>query len=165
MPHLKLMALDADDLTVLSAHLQDALLTVADLDYQFRNKRFLAVVKRFAWQAGGKRWLGLFGRPARYERRQSALRFERVLAVQSRNLPAANDTVLSLLAMTFVPAEPPAGAIVLTFSAGIEVRLTVECIEAELTDLGPVWATTQMPRHAAAEEGSANRDSSYDDAT
>jgi hypothetical protein len=56
--------------------------------------------------------------------------------------------VLSLLTLTFAPDDAPQGTITLTFAGGGAVRLTVECIEAALTDLGAAWATARKPEHA-----------------
>jgi hypothetical protein len=76
------------------------------------------------------------------------VRFERVNAVKCRNVHQDNkDAVLSLLAVDFVEGDPPAGAILLTFSGGATLRLDVECLEAEIADLGPAWATTLCPDH------------------
>ena len=55
--------------------------------------------------------------------------------------------VLSLLAIRFLPAEPPAGRIALVFSGGGQIELEVECIEAAVRDLGPAWATQCCPEH------------------
>jgi hypothetical protein len=63
--------------------------------------------------------------------------------------------VLSLLAVHFEPKEHPGGFITLTFSGGASIRLQVECIEAELTDLGPAWRARSRPQHPGDEPGGA----------
>ena len=70
-------------------------------------------------------------------------RFERVLACKCRHVdPAANkDGILTLLAVEFEETAPPAGVVTLFFAGGPVLRLEVECLEAELADLGPSWAT------------------------
>jgi hypothetical protein len=55
--------------------------------------------------------------------------------------------VLNLLAVAFVENDPPGGVVTLTFSGGAALRLEVECLEAELADLGPAWATEACPTH------------------
>jgi hypothetical protein len=55
--------------------------------------------------------------------------------------------VLNLLAVEFIPTDAPAGYVTLTFSGGAALRLDVECLEAELADLGPEWATAACPAH------------------
>ena len=53
MEQLKLAALDKQDLDVLSAHLQDSVLMVGDLQYLPGESRFLVTLNRFAWEKGG----------------------------------------------------------------------------------------------------------------
>jgi hypothetical protein len=68
----------------------------------------------------------------------AALRFDRVLSCKSRNIDlAAPDIALDLLGIEFHPGEAPSGSAVLIFSQGGALRLDVECLECELTDLGP----------------------------
>jgi hypothetical protein len=147
MTEAKLAALDADDLAVVSAHVQDAVVRVGDLAWSPAEKRFSLVMNRYAWEATGTR-----GGSDTGERRRAALQFDRVLAAKTsrirRDVP---DAVLALLAVTFEPAADPAaapsGAVVLTFAGGGAVRLEVECIEARLADLGGVWAARARPEH------------------
>jgi len=143
---LKLAALDAEDLAVISAHLQDAVLKVEDMMWLPREHRFAAVVNRFDWEHGRSR------RRGPWRRQRTGLSFERVMAAQvSRVRMTAGDAVLSILAIGFEPAEPPGGTVTLHFSGGAAVRLTVECIEARLADLGPAWKTASRPRHDVEE--------------
>jgi hypothetical protein len=148
MRDLKLIALDAEDLAVLSAHLQDAVLRMEDIAYLRKEKRFAAVANRFDWEDAARRE----GRRRAFTRRLSGLRFERVLDTKVAGLnPAAKGTVLSLLNVTFQASpepENPGGFVTLTFSGGGAIRLEVECIEAELTDLGAAWTTPRKPEHA-----------------
>ncbi len=156
MPELKLFAFDADDLGVISAHLQDALLKVGDIAFLPGERRFAALGNRFDWAdalQNGK------GGTAEYVRRRMALRFERVLAakVQSIDLQRKG-AVLSLLTIGFEPnpaPEDPGGHIVLRFADGGAIRLEVECIEAELQDLGPVWRAKSMPQHPEDDQAPA----------
>jgi Protein of unknown function (DUF2948) len=139
MAELKLIALDADDLAVLSAHLQDAVMQVADIAYLPKERRFAAVGNRFDWMTA----VG----PG-YARRRAAVRFERVLGAQVQAIDLKNKgTVLSLLALTFEPTAPPEGYVTLHFADGGAIRLHVECVEAELKDLGPVWRVDFKPQH------------------
>jgi hypothetical protein len=148
MQDLKLIALDAEDLAVLSAHLQDAVLRVGDIAYLKGDKRFAAIANRFDWDdAAGKRSI-----KAAFTRRRAGLRFERVLGAKISQIDLkSKDTVLSLLSIAFAPAneaEGPEGHITLSFSGGGAIRLEVECIEAELSDLGAAWSTRRKPQHA-----------------
>ena len=148
MAELKLVALDAEDLAVISAHVQDALFKVGDLAYMPRRRRFAAVGNRFDWADA----LGDgTGRSRDYVRRQTALRFERVLGAKLQGIdPGKKGQVLALLAIGFEPSEAPdgpGGFVTLNFADGPAIRLHVECIEAELKDLGPVWRAKSMPQH------------------
>jgi hypothetical protein len=138
---LKLVALDDEDLAVVSAHVQDAVLKVADLVYLPKENRFAIAMNRFIWEkAEGER--------RNYERCRTALVFDRVRSVRtSRIRRDQEDAVLELLAVHFDPTDAPAGFVDLVFAGGGVVRLDVECIEARLADLGVVWTTAAMPRH------------------
>lgn len=151
MEQLKLIALDEEDLAVVSSLLQDAVLRVADMTYVPGQKRFAAVLNRFDWekaaQKGGKD----------YRRRRTALRFDRVFGAQLKNVkPGPSERVLSLLAVRFEPAETPGGYVTLTFSGDASIQLQVECIEAELRDLGPEWRTRCKPEHPGDEPGAGS---------
>ena len=145
MPDLKLIALDADDLSIISAHLQDAVLKVSDIAYLPREKRFAALTNRFDWvEAMRDQKNG----PEELARRQTALRFERVLDAKVNGIDLTNKgSVLSLLAIGFEPTEEPEGDVMLLFAGGGAIKLHVECIEAELKDLGPVWQAKGKPQH------------------
>jgi len=146
--HLKLIALDEQDLEIVSSHLQDAVVRVADLAYVPSQKRFAAILNRFNWEKAAK------AANDTNERRRTALRFDRVLGAQIKSLKtSASDRVLSLLAVRFEPSEHPSGFVTLTFSGDASIRLHVECIEAELTDLGPAWRARSKPQHPGAEPG------------
>jgi hypothetical protein len=137
MDLVKLIALDNEDLTIISAHVQDAVVRVSDLNWLAQEGRFVMALRRFDWQA-----------PQTPRRRLSALHFGRVQNVSSRDVPRTSaDQVLNLLALTFTPADAPAGTIVVSFSGGAALRLDVECIEAQLADLGPAWEASGLPRH------------------
>lgn len=137
---LKLAALDADDLAVISAHMQDAVLLAGDLSYLKKTRKFALVANRFVWEHGAK--------AEHFERRRAGLHFDRVNRVTFQNIPRSNrEAVLSLLSIGFEEGDAPSSTIVLAFSGGGTIRLEVECIEAQLSDLGPAWATEHLPRH------------------
>ncbi|MBV9261273.1 MAG: DUF2948 family protein, partial [Pseudolabrys sp.] len=78
--------------------------------------------------------------------------FERVASCRCRDLsPDGKDEVLNLLAVEFTQTDSPAGTVTLTFSGGPALRLEVECLEAELVDLGPCWTTGKCPEHKDAQ--------------
>jgi len=142
---LRLLALDGEDLDIVSAHLQDAVMRVGDMAYLPGERRFAAVLNRFDWAnavAASQQ-----AEPV-HVRRNAAIRFERVLKAQLQGIDlGAKDRALALLAVQFEPRELPAGLITLIFAGGAAIRLEVECIEAELKDLGAAWAAKSRPVH------------------
>jgi Protein of unknown function (DUF2948) len=152
MSELKLIALDAVDLQVISAHLQDAVGRIGDITYEKTARRFVMLLNRFDWAQTGKK---SSYRPSEgYERHQSALRFEKVEAVRTLKVERSKpNEVLSLLAIGFEAGEAPSGTVTLFFSGGPQIALDVEYIEAELRDLGAAWTTKRRPRHPGIEDG------------
>jgi len=147
---LKLVALDRDDIEVVSAHVQDALVRVADIFWQPREHRFVMGLNRFDWMSATDAKPAGLGK-ADYRRCRTALRFERVLSCKCRNLDQKNkDTQLNLLAVEFEQHDPPAGVVTMTFSGGGVIRLDVECLEAELADLGEIFVADGCPNHFSA---------------
>jgi hypothetical protein len=125
-----LIALDADDLAVISAHVQDARVQIADIIWRQGEKRLVAGINRLDW---GQALNG----EMTPRRLISALRFDRVLSCKSRNIdPDAPQAILELMGIEFHPGEAPGGSAVLMFSHGGALRLDVECLECELADLG-----------------------------
>ena len=141
MKRLRLIALDAEDLSVISAHCQDAVLKAGDIRYYPTENKLIVAMNRFAWETAGDR-----SRP--FERRRTALHFARVGKVAAlgidRNSP---DQVYELLAITFEEGETPSGAVEFVFAGGAGLRLEVECIEAQLTDMPAAWEAGSMPSH------------------
>ena len=147
MDPLKFVVLDEEDLEVVSTHLQDAVLKAADVHWRPQEKRVVVALNRFDWEGAQN------GDPE-YHRRRTALRFERVLTCKCRDIRlGGEDAVLNLLAVEFAETDAPAGVVTLTFSGGSALRLEVECLEAELADLGPSWSTQARPVHAMADDG------------
>ncbi|CAH1662317.1 MAG: DUF2948 family protein [Chelatococcus sp.] len=139
MDEIKLIALDREDLSVISAHLQDALLRVEDLTYLPHRRCFAMAVHRFDWEAPAE------GKP---QRRLAALHFNQVERVRRNKIdPTSNGEVLNLLAIDFIETEAPSGLVLLLFSGGAAIELRVECIEAQLRDLGPAWDAPARPNH------------------
>jgi hypothetical protein len=141
MTDLKLIALDAEDLEVISAHVQDAVLRTADMGYARADRRFALLMNRFDWTADQGRGKGL--------RKRAAIHFDAVNDVKYAGFdPAAPEGVLSLLAIVFEPGELPSGTIELRFAGGGTVRLAVDFIETRFHDLGAAWAASAKPSHA-----------------
>jgi hypothetical protein len=144
---LKLNALDADDLAVISAHVQDARVQTSDIIWRQGEKRLVVGMNRLDWEQT------LAGETSP-RRLIAALRFDRVLACKSRNIDLqAPETVLELLGIEFYPGNAPSGSAVLLFSQGGLLRLDVECLECELTDLGADDLGTSDPGEGAEPPG------------
>jgi hypothetical protein len=128
---LKLIALDADDLAIISAHVQEAQVQPSDIIWRQGEKRLVIGMNRLDWEQ-------TMAGEATPRRVLSALRFDRVLACKSRHidLEAPPEATLELLGIEFHPLEAPGGSVVLMFSDGGALRLDVECLECELADLG-----------------------------
>nr|WP_306264901.1 DUF2948 family protein [Pararhizobium sp. IMCC3301] len=150
MSALKMMAMDEEDLTVLSAYCQDAVFKAADVTWLAAEKRVLISLNRFAWEQANQRSgvSGLLGRKT-YERHNAVLHFEQVTKVQTKGLDeAARDTVFDLLSMEFVAGEDDvSGQIELLLAEGHSIRLDVKCVEVRLADLDAAWETRNRPRH------------------
>jgi len=149
MDQLKFVVLDEEDLEIVSTHLQDAVVKVSDVLWRPQENRLVVALNRFDWE-------GAQSANSEFHRRRAALRFERVMSCKCRNLnPAGKDGVLNLLAVEFSETDEPSGVVTLTFSGGAALRLDVECLEAELADLGPSWTTAACPAHVLADEAPA----------
>ena len=112
MDQVKFVALDRDDLEVVSTHLQDALVKVADVIWRPKENRLVVGLSRFDWLAAE-------GTRPELRRCRSALRFERVNCCKCRQVnPSGKDAVLNLLAVEFAETDAPAGVVTLIFSGG-----------------------------------------------
>lgn len=170
---LKLRARDRDDLAVVSACLQDALLAPADVAYLPRERRLVMLVNRFRWEARAAaddlpdaappgEAAEAAGRDVRfeeaplYERVHCAVTFDRVRGVRYRGFRRGErGRVLELLAVT-----PEPGGVLVSFAGGAAIRLACRSLHCHLEDLGEPWPTRWRPHHgpAAGDETSAGAD-------
>jgi hypothetical protein len=146
---LRLRAEDAEDLAVISACLQDALVSVRDLAYDRDARSFVLVANRFRWEAGGHD----AAESVSFERILCGVAFEAVDGVAYRGFHRSEeDRILSLLAIQAMPG--PAGAtIALDFADGVAIRLTAAAIGCRALDFGEAWPTPWRPGHALDETG------------
>ncbi len=128
---LRLWAQDADDLTVLSSLAQDAVLPANEMTFQSGKRRFALLLNRFRWEDQPK--AERRNRP--YERVQAVLAINDVQKVLTQGVDRDKDTVLSLLNITFEPAEEGTGRVILTFAGDGAIALDVECLDVTLTDV------------------------------
>ena len=142
-PRLRLLAEDADDLKIISAALQDAVVKIADIDYRPSSRAVTVACNRFRWEAATQK---------SGERVRTGLQIGGVLKVKARRLRRdAPEALLALLAVDFEPAdatgEDPAGAVVLRFAGDADLRVEVECIDAVMADVSDPWPTPRRPGH------------------
>jgi hypothetical protein len=129
-----------------------AVVCATEILWRPQENRVVIAVNRFDWE-------GVQNGQPEFRRRRAALRFERVQSCKYRDIEpvrAGQDAgkgqskgppMLNLLAVEFRETDAPSGIVTLTFSGGPALRLEVECLEAELADLGPTWATAKCPGH------------------
>jgi hypothetical protein len=144
---LKLIALDEEDLEIISAHCQDAVVRPVEMAFVKNARRFALIINRFDWETALES-----PKSKSYRRRRAALRFECVNSAQRLKLSLDKKSdAIKLLAIRFKESTAPAGEVNLIFSGGAEIKLDVECIEAELQDLGAIWETSTLPDHKLEE--------------
>lgn len=141
---LKLMAEDAADLEIIGAAVQDALVRVGEISVDKKARRFTAMINRFRWESVGER--------GPYERVRAALSFDGVMGVKSKRVRQdISDALASVLSVTFeADSEPPSGTVRILLAGGGEIAVQVECLDAVLVDIGPVWPTPRRPDHERA---------------
>jgi hypothetical protein len=138
---LRLLAEDDEDLAIISAALQDAILRPADIVWEKGARRLTIELSRFCWECGGTRV-------------RAAMQFGDVQAVKSRGLPRLPDAPLELLALHFIEGEAPGGKVILMFAGGGDLRVDVECLDAVVTDLSERWPARIAPTHLDAPSAS-----------
>jgi hypothetical protein len=145
---LHLVARDADDLTVISALVQDAVLPVTEMTWAKRNRRFVCLLNRFRWE----------DRPAAeaagraYERVRALLVVDDVTAVRVSGVERSDPgLVLSVLALAFEPGPDGTGRLILTLAGDGAIAVDVEALEVSLKDVTRPYAapSRKMPDHGA----------------
>lgn len=139
-PLLRLLVQDAEDLTVASAVLQDAIAHVGDIRYEPGARRLTMLFNRYRWEATCA--------AGACERVYTALQLGDVARVRHRGVQCeARGALVSCLAVDFEPGEAPGGAVVLRFSHGGDLRVEVECVDAVLADVSEPWPAAHAPAH------------------
>jgi len=137
---MRLLAVDADDLKIVSAAVQDAIAQVGDIRFDAAAHSLDLLLNRFRWEHGDRKQGG--------ERVRAALRLSSVLSVKAKNMRREpSGAVVSLMALTFESLEAPGGVITITFAGGGELKCAVECIDARLADMSDPWPTPNRPVH------------------
>ncbi len=138
---LNLVARDADDLAVISALIQDAVLTAGDLRWTKPKRQFAILINRYRWEDGAAQ---------RPERVRSLLVLDDVTIVQGQGVDRTDpDLVLSLLSLGFAAGDDGTGVVTLTFAGDGALALGVEALEVSLKDVTrPYLAPSRkIPKH------------------
>jgi hypothetical protein len=135
---LKLRAVDAEDLAVLAAFLQDAIVSVSEMAFVPEERRFVLIVQRFRWERAVQE-----GADDSFERVSCAISIEGVDQPKYRGFSMKERGLL----MPLLTATLEDGAVVLTFGGGAALRLAVDRLDLRIEDFGACWPTRQMPRH------------------
>lgn len=161
---LKLRAEDAEDLRVIAACLQDALISLSDVKFEANDQRFILVANRFRWEnctetaempvqpvAAEPVPDIAFASCANYERVNCGICFENVAQVRRRGFdPRDRGRILELLTMEVeTGAEGGGSAVILVFSGGAAIRLEGDNITCRVGDIGDPWPTQWRPYHPA----------------
>jgi hypothetical protein len=140
--NLKLIAKTEEDLRVVSAHLQDSIVSVGDIANLKKNKIFLIQLNRFMWEDVEK---GVFRKNKRI---RTVLKFENVLSVVSKNInQIKKDKFLDFLAIETNVTPDNNYEMKVIFAGDSILRVISEVIEVTLDDQGEAWDTKNKPKH------------------
>lgn len=128
---LALRAEDATDLGILSALVQDAVLTVDQLSWDARARTLALLLNRFRWEDA--EFAEREGRP--FERVRSLLVVQDVRRLQSDGIDRDPETVLELLTLEWQPGEDGTGRLLLNFAGDGTLAADAECINVDLRDV------------------------------
>ena len=140
--NLKLIAKTAEDIRVISAHLQDSIVKTSDIASLKRNKIFLIQLNRFMWEDVEK---GVFRKNKRI---RTVLKFENILEVTAKNInQRKGDRFLDFLAIETLKMPDKNYEMKLIFAGDIVIKLVTEAIDVTLDDQGSPWESKNKPKH------------------
>lgn len=142
---LRLRAMSAEDLDVISALTQDSVGKVANIQYMPARRRFSLLIYRFRWE--DRERASAEKRP--FERVAAALTIDDALHVRVAGIDRKDsEAVLNILGLVFQPEEDGAGKLRITCSGGAAIEMDVECLNISLVDLTRPWETGKDPQHS-----------------
>ena len=140
--NLKLIARTKDDLRVVSAHLQDAIVNISDIANLEKNKIFLMQLNRFMWEDVEK---GVFRKNKRIK---SVLKFDNIVKVYSKNISQMEKSkFLDFLTIETIKMPDNNYEMKLVFAGNSMIKVISEVIDVTLDDQGEAWDTKNMPKH------------------
>ena len=161
---LRLRGEDPQDMAIIAACLQDAVVLRSDMTYLAKQRRFAMVMSRYCWEADpaiDPTRARRSGRPVasgRGRRIRAGLHVDGVLKVDTLGFdPSGAEPALALLTIVTEPQDDGGAVLLFMFAGGAIVRLSVECIDCHVTDIGPSWETPRQPRHPLGEEAAPRR--------
>ena len=133
---LKLHAQSSDDIEMLSALLQDALIAGADMVFDKAENTFMLVANRYCWelQDAGQQMRCMCG-----------VKFGTIGAVRTRGMTADKTQFYNLLAIEY---DKAAQHIMLVFSGGVGIQLEVSSIMIIVRDLAEPHTSFARPDHS-----------------
>ena len=135
---LNLVACDGEDLKVISAMMQDCIITASDMVFDKSMRLFAIMGNRFCWEVEEEET---------QQRVRVGVHFTDVRKVVYRDVEFGSDQILSLLAIEFVSQEPPGGILRIIFSGRSEIRLTIDALNMVMQDVTPGWSASSRPQH------------------
>ncbi|MSP52597.1 MAG: DUF2948 family protein [Alphaproteobacteria bacterium] len=144
---LKLVAEDAEDLAILAACLQDAVVLRRDMPYVPKQYRFAAIFNRFRWEEGAAGSGRKAKRPRSGQQVRTGMHFDGVTSVRARQTEGDDSAVFDLPTIDVKSLADSAAEITLLFAGVGEIKLDVECIDCSLADLTPPWSVRRRPDH------------------
>jgi len=139
--NLKLLATSDEDLRVVSAHLQDAIVLAQDIKNLKKNRIFLIQLNRFMWEDVEK---GVFRKNKRI---RTVLKFDNVISILSKNIDIKKKTFLEFLAIESYLLLDKSYEIKLIFSGDMVIKIKTEVIDVTLDDQGHPWESKTQPKH------------------
>ena len=140
--NLKLLATSDEDLKIVAAHLQDAIVSMQDIANLKKNRIFLIQLNRFMWEDVEK---GVFRKNKRI---RTVLKFDNVISVLSKNVNTKKDkNFLDFLTIESNLLPDKSYEIKLIFSGDAVIKIQTEVIDATLDDQGSSWESKTQPKH------------------
>ena len=140
--NLKLLATSDEDLRIVAAHLQDAIVSIQDIANLKKNRIFLIQLNRFMWEDVEK---GVFRKTKRI---RTILKFDNVISVFSKNIDSKkNKNFLDFLTIESNLLPDKSYEIKLIFSGNSVIKINAEVIDVTLDDQGAPWESKTQPKH------------------
>jgi len=139
--NLKLLATSNEDLKVIAAHLQDAIISTSDIANLKKNRIVLMELNRFMWEDVEK---GVFRKNKRI---RTILKFDNVINVYSKNISQRKKEFLDFLTIESNILPDKSYEMKIIFSGNSAIKIYAEIIDVTLDDQGIPWDTKIKPKH------------------